>query len=64
MTLTIYEGTTRWGSRMKYRAIWPKTKKHLKEYLAGLIAGDGQIEKKRITILTQAKNSSTMWQEG
>ncbi len=40
---------------MKCRVIWPKTRKHLKEYLAGLIAGDGQIEKKRITITDSSK---------
>ncbi len=35
---------------MDVKIIWPRTRKHVKEYLVGLIIGDGQIEQKRITI--------------
>ena len=38
------------GSTMKYKIIWPQGKNRLLQYLAGLVAGDGQLEPKRITI--------------
>ena len=45
---------TKMGTTM-YRVIWPKNKKTFIEYLAGLVYGDGQIEKYRITITDQYK---------
>ena len=36
--------------QFRIRILWPLTRKVFEEYLAGLTAGDGQIEEKRITI--------------
>ncbi len=35
---------------MDYRVVWPRSRDKFVEYLAGLVAGDGQLERKRITI--------------
>ncbi len=40
---------------MEYKVVWPSTQKHYREYLAGLIAGDGQFEQKRITITDSSR---------
>ncbi len=54
MTVITLKAPPVMGNKMridvKARELWPQTRKHATEYLAGLIAGDGQIEKKRVTI--------------